>query len=139
MEAKMKLVLALALAGVAVGCATGAEEPAALSAELQSELDQALAGRTAGAPVMCVRQPDLRGNRSIGESVILFEGIGDTIWVNRPPGGCPTLRPGRALVTRTPSTQLCRGDIVNVVDTVSRFEHGGCGLGEFVPWRRTPG
>ena len=130
----MKHILVLALVGLAAG-AVAADEPQMLQRD-QERLDRMLAGRTAGTPVSCVRQRDLRGNRSFGESVITFEGVGDTIWVNRPPGGCPTLGPSRALVTRTTSTQLCRGDIVNVVDTVSRFEHGGCGLGEFVPWRR---
>ena len=67
----MKPVLMLALAGL-VG-ASSAPEPAALSEEAQGRLDRALAGRTAEPAVSCVSQRLLRNNRSIGESVILFE------------------------------------------------------------------
>ena len=67
---------------------------------------------------------------------MLFEGPGNVLWVNRPPGGCPTLAFGRAFRTRTPSSQLCRGDIVTVFDPVSGAEFAGCSLGDFVPYRR---
>jgi hypothetical protein len=84
-----------------------------------------------------VSQRDLRGNRSVGEDVILFDGRSrDVVYVNRPAGGCPELNSGRAIVTRTTSNQLCRGDIAVVFDTQSGMEFGGCGLGEFTPYRR---
>jgi hypothetical protein len=134
-EAKMKHVVLIALAGIALG-GLAADETAPLSAETQAELDQRLAGRTAGPAVNCVRKPDVLGTRSIGDEVLLFETRGGILWVNRPPGGCPGLDSGRTLVSIAPSTQFCRGDIVNVVDPVGGFSYGGCGLGEFVPWRR---
>jgi hypothetical protein len=56
--------------------------------------------------------------------------------VNRPPGGCPELKFSRALITRTTSNQLCRGDIATVFDTVSGIQFGSCGLGDFTPYRR---
>ncbi len=96
----------------------------------------ALAGRSEGPAVSCINQRGLRGNRSLGEGVILFEGRGDTLYVNRPAAGCPVLDFGRALVTRTTSTQLCRGDIATVVDPISGFSHGSCALGDFTPYRR---
>lgn len=130
----MKHVLVIALVALAAG-ATAADEPQ-MSQRDQERLDRVLAGRTAGTSVSCVRQPDLRGNQSFGESVIMFEGRGDIVWINRPAGGCPTMNMGRSLVTRTTTTQLCRGDIVSVVDPVSGVQFGGCGLGDFVPYRR---
>ena len=75
---------------------------------------------------------------TIGDQAILFEGTGDTLYLNRPAGGCSGLAEGRALVVRTTISQLCRGDIVTVLDPVSGVEYGGCGLGDFVPYRRTP-
>ena len=131
----MKPVLMLALAGLFA--AGSAPEPAPLSEEAQSCLDRALEGRTAEPAVSCVSQRLLRNNRSIGESVILFEANDGRLYVNRPPAGCPSLDRGRSLATVTPMSQLCEGDIVTIFDPVSRFEVGSCPLGEFVPWRRT--
>ena len=132
----MKLFLTLAAAGLAAGCMT--QEPVELSAETEAELAAELAGRTAGEPVACVSQRDLRGNRSIGEGVILFDAIGSTVYVNRPPAGCPSLEAHRAISVRTTSTRLCRGDLARVFDPTSGVEYGGCSLGDFVPYRRTP-
>ena len=131
----MKPLILLLLAGLATGCV--ADEPVELSPAARSRLDEAVAGRTAGPPLACVPQRELRGNRSLGEDVILFEGPGDTVYVNRPSGGCARLDIGRALVTRTISSQLCRGDIATVVDPVNGIEWGACTLGDFVPYRRT--
>ncbi|MDQ8756992.1 hypothetical protein RCO27_12210 [Sphingosinicella sp. LHD-64] len=129
----MKTIATLGLALLAVGSA-GAE-----GGQSSPEVDkaaEALAGRTAGTPVSCVNLRDLRGNRSIGDGAILFEGAGNIAYVNRPAGGCPDLGAGRTLVTRTPSGQLCRGDIARVVDLTSGVEYGSCGLGDFVPYSR---
>jgi hypothetical protein len=86
---------------------------------------------------MCVSSRDLAGNRSAGEGAIIFSGRSrNMIYVNRPVAGCPEIRPGLALKTRSPSTQLCAGDIVEVFDPVTGFGFGSCGLGEFTPYRR---
>jgi hypothetical protein len=129
----MKTIVTLGLACLAAGC-TG--EGGVQSSRAADSTADALAGRTAGAPVGCVNLRDLRGNRSIGDGAILFEGPGGLVYVNRPAGGCPDLNSGRTLVTRTPSGRLCSGDIATVVDPVSRVNYGSCGLGEFVPYRR---
>jgi hypothetical protein len=128
-----------AAAAAALGACT-AEPPVAATghgAAASVSLAAALEGRSAGAPQRCVPRRDLRGNRSVGEGAILFDGVGGTLWVNRPPAGCPDIRPGRALVVRSSQTQLCEGDIAVVVDPVSNTEFGACGLGSFEPWRRT--
>jgi len=130
----MKRILGISLLAVAAACAPVA--PVEMSALEQSNLTQALAGRSAGPAVSCVSQRSLRGNRSFGEGAILFEGTGGTVYVNRPPAGCPNLNLGRALVFRTTGTQLCSGDIATVIDTSSGFSSGGCSLGDFTPYRR---
>jgi hypothetical protein len=134
----MKNLAVLSLAALAAACTgTAGDAPSEMSAVAQSRLTEELRGRVAGPPVSCVSQRDLRGNRSIGEDVILFDGRSrDVVYVNRPAGGCPELNSGRAIVTRTTSNQLCRGDIAVVFDTQSGMEFGGCGLGEFTPYRR---
>ena len=130
----MKHLVTLALAGLVAGCM--AQQPVELTADAQAELARELDGRVAGDPVSCLNQRDIRGNRSVGEAVLLFDGPGDLVYVNRPPGGCPSLDHGRALSTRTMGTRLCRGDLARVFDPTSGIEYGGCSLGDFVPYRR---
>ena len=128
---KTVLLPLLALAGA---CAPAA--PLELSGAEQAELNQALTGYAAVGTQDCVNQRDIRGNRSVGEGVILFEGNANRLYVNRPAGGCPDLRGTRTLATRTSSTQLCRGDIAQVVDLPSGMSYGGCGLGSFNVYER---
>ena len=130
----MKASVPILIAALAGGCAV--QEPAASSEAARSRLAEALAGRSAGEPVACVSQVGLRNYRAIGEGALLFDGPGGVVYVNRPAGGCPGLEFGRTIRTRTPSSQLCSGDIVTAFDPVSGAEFGGCGLGEFVPYRR---
>jgi hypothetical protein len=124
----------LALAVPSAGCVYA--EGADISAPAPAGLAEALAGRTARPAVSCVPLRELGGNRSVGEESILFGGNARRIWLNRLPAGCPGLEPGRALMVRTVTGQLCRGDIVTVFDPLSGTEFGGCGLGDFTPWDR---
>ena len=132
-----RLILPLGLALVA-GCAPNDRADTRMADADRASLAAALEGfEQSGPPVSCVNQRDLQGNRSAGEGAIIFRGpTSRTLWVNRPAGGCPSLDLGRTLVTRTSSTQLCRGDIARVVDLTSGTEYGGCGLGDFTPYRR---
>src|SRR3712207_4387379 len=108
----MKTHALFPLLALCAGCTAGGEAPAEMSATAQSRLAEELRGYTAGPTLSCVSQRDLRGNRSVGEGAILFNGrTRSTIYVNRPPAGCPELDTSRALITRTTGTQLCSGDI----------------------------
>jgi hypothetical protein len=131
----MRHLILLAAACLAAGCTT--DEPVEMAANDEAKLAAQLRGyEPAGPPVSCVNMRNLQGNRSAGEGAIVFDGINGRKWVNRPAGGCPSLEFGRALRTRTSSAQLCRGDIATVFDPVARIEYGGCGLGDFEPYRR---
>ena len=132
----MKQALIIILAGLVAGCTTG--EAAEVARESDAQVDEALAGRVAGDPQACVEMRRIRGSRSFGDDAILFEGsTRDVVYLNRPAGGCTGLGMGRSFRTRTISSSLCRGDIVTAFDPVSGAEFGGCGLGDFVPYRRT--
>ena len=136
----MKKIVFLTCLGLAAGAAGGCtmNEPADPDrGDTQAQLSRALAGyEPDGPPVSCVQMRQLGGNKSAGDAIIFSENVGSRIWVNRPAGGCPDLNFGRALVTRTTQTQLCRGDIATVLDPVSGSTYGGCGLGDFQPYRR---
>jgi hypothetical protein len=118
------------------GCMVAPPAMGPLPPEAQARLDAELAGRTAaGPPRDCVRQQELRGHRSPAPGVIVWDGAGDTIYVNRAPN-CPQLRPHMALRTRTTGTNLCAGDLAVVFDPVSGIETGACALGRFQAYSR---
>jgi hypothetical protein len=131
----MKMLSVPLLALATASCAP--HEPVAMTPAQQSAFDAAIAGRAAQQPQSCVAQRLLRDNRSYGEGVILFEGNGPgSVYVNRPDPGCPELTQNTTLVTRGPTDQLCRGDLVTVVDSSSQIRLGHCTLGDFVEYRR---
>jgi hypothetical protein len=135
----MRNIVILAGAALAVAACTMSEPTEADRTAREAAISTALRDyEPAGPPVTCVQMRQLAGNKSAGDAII-FEGTTrERLWVNRPAGGCPDLR-DHALVTRTSSDQLCRGDIATVLDPVSRVTYGGCGLGDFQPYRRRAG
>lgn len=135
----MSKFIALAALALMTGCtAASADQRAQMRADSEAKLAAELRGyEQSGPPVSCVNQRDLGGNKSAGDDAIIFDGRNSNmLYVNRPSGGCPELQFGRALVTRTSISQLCRGDIAEVFDPVSRTTFGGCGLGDFTPYKR---
>jgi len=124
---------------VLLGCTTEGQEEARAAADAQAQagLTAALAGYSAGETSNCVNARDLQGNRSFGEQAILFDGTGGRLYLNRP-NNCPTLGAGRTLRVRIDSTRLCSGDMADVVDLSSGVNYGGCALGDFTQYRRTP-
>ena len=140
----MKTMMVLLVVVLAVAPTHGGPQGKQTRAETQAAADEArltaaLNGMTAGPTQDCVNENELRGNESYGRRVVLFHGpTDDVVYVNRPPAGCPIIDAGRALKVRTPSARLCRGDVLTVFESVSGMEVGGCALGAFTPYRRTP-
>ena len=102
---------------------------AALAAEL--------AGLVPGEPTSCLPAP--------GRSQLSSKGYGATIIYSASPtlkyrndttGGCERLARGDTLVTITPQTRVCRGDIATVLDRNSRFNVGSCSFGDFTRYER---
>lgn len=114
------------------GCTT---EAFRTSGDGPARLAQELRGRLASASQTCVNQHHLRANRSVGPNVLIFEGPGTTIYVNRTKPGCPNINFGRALVRSSPSFRLCEGDYLDVIDPSTGGSHGSCQLGPFTAYR----
>lgn len=134
---KISALVAVGTVAMLAGCTMDDRPSAATQAEAvraQAQLAEELRGRQAGTPQACVSLTQLRGSRGIGPDVVLFEGVGGRVYVNRPAGGC-RVRTGETLVTRTPTGRLCSGDIAQVVD-MPTGPVGSCTLGEFVPYER---
>ena len=125
-------------AALLAGCAMSDPTDMSSGESGYTNLAAALDGyEQSGPPVSCVNRRFLGSNRPAGEGAIIFEGATrGRLWVNRPRAGCPSLNFNRTLITNSPSSQLCSGDIAQVVDLGSQVQHGACALGEFTPYRR---
>lgn len=104
--------------------------------DADAELREALAGRVAGKPVDCIPLTNVTGNTIVTGRAIIYR-IGSRLYVNEPrDGGAKQLHRDDILVTRTISTNLCRLDVVRLLDRTSRIPHGFVSLGQFVPYTK---
>lgn len=129
------LMLTLAL-GVAACAETPKQTAARIGAEdkTRAKLDRELAGLVPGAPQGCLSTYERRDMKAFGDTLV-YRGAGRTRWVTQTTG-CRGVGGDSILVTRTPTGQLCRGDIATTVDRTSGFQTGGCSYGDFTPYRR---
>lgn len=128
------LIFATAAIGLAA-CATAMSQPEQRSVKAQATYDKLLAGKTAGRPAKCLPLQRSNDMQVIDDDTILYRD-GRTTYVNKPLGSCNLLSRGSyALVTRSSGSQLCRGDIANVVDASTGVTVGSCALGDFVPYK----
>lgn len=127
--------LLLIVASASACAASAMTEPR--SAKAETRLASELQGKIAGPSVSCL--PPFRTNDMIviDDDTILFREGRNRVWRNDPPGGCsPMGGPGYTLVFRSIGSQMCRGDIVRIVDLGSGIGAGSCSLGDFVPYVR---
>jgi len=125
---------------VAAGCAPTVAETARRQdrAAVQSaKLDKALAGLTPGPAENCLSGIDRRRARTTTfGSTLVFRISRDKVFRNDMNGNCTSGTFDPIIVTRTPSTSLCRGDIAQLIDRTSRFPVGSCSYGDFIPYTR---
>jgi hypothetical protein len=104
----------------------------------EEQLAKLLEGRTAGKPVSCINL----GMSSSSSDSMKIPGLamayrqGSTWYVNRFQGDCKSLSDDTIVVTRTPSSQLCRGDIADLVSAAARMPVGACIFDDFVPYTK---
>jgi hypothetical protein len=138
----MRHAILLAAAAIGVTLLVAAEGAALVPAsEIPATpspaVAKALEGRTAGVPVSCVNLRQMRTTRIIDETAVIYEESRSRWFVNFPQGGnCPNMTRDRAIATRTPSNQLCSGDLIRVFDQQTPIQYGSCSLGKFVPYTR---
>jgi hypothetical protein len=103
----------------------------------EAKLAQALQGLSAGKPLKCLKLRNARSSIIDGTAVI-FESSG-ALFVNRPLAGAESLSASNALLIKSLTGEICRGEGIRLFDNNSRVETGLIFLGEFVPYRRNPG
>ncbi|MGN6156191.1 MAG: hypothetical protein ACTHN4_10740 [Sphingomicrobium sp.] len=137
----MRSVVPFILMAALAGCAAPSPQASAMAqAKAQAKLNQLLAGKVPGHPQACLASYRANDMIVVDDYTIAFRDGTNRVWINKPAGGCNLLSAGPyALVTRnTGGMGLCRGDIAQVVDTLSRSQVGSCVLNDFVPYM-TPG
>lgn len=126
------LPLMLAITASANAGTSWKEKRATRNAE---RLERALAGKTPGKPLHCISLRDAEGPESVGDSTLLFRVSRTLVYRNETRGSCGRIGNGAALVTRTWSGQLCRGDIAHATDLRHGFIEGSCAMGDFIPYK----
>lgn len=130
----MRSLFILPLVALAASTATSArnDPPGTRSA---AALEKKLAGRIAGEPRRCLPTWDAQ-IMNVHDGVVLFRRNSRVIYKNDM-DGCRILREDDILQTWLFGTsQLCDGDIVQIIDRTSRFGKGACVFGPFVPYSR---
>ncbi|MBB5684358.1 DUF6491 family protein [Sphingobium boeckii] len=133
----MRMFLPIMASLLVSACADVPPSPAAQARidREEAKLAKALAGKVPGKPVSCITLRNVDSMQVYGERTLIYRINSKLSYRNDPYGGCPGLTNSRTLITRTPTGQLCRGDIARVADLVAGFETGSCALGDFVPYR----
>lgn len=129
--------IALIVAGAALASCSTAPQPTMRSAQAQAEYNQLIEGKVAGAATDCLPTFDSRDMRAIDDQTAVFRGAGSKkVYVMHFNGSCNNLgNAGYALVTKQyGSTNMCRGDIAQMVQTSTGMTVGSCVIGSFVPY-----
>ena len=131
----MRLFPLIAGAGLIVAASATAARPEPINAKSEAKLAKILEDRTAGKPVTCLTLRSISSTEVLDGTAIVYH-VGNTIYVNRPDGGQSALDTNDIMVTDTHSSQLCRIDVVRLVDRVAWFPTGFVSLGDFVPYTK---
>lgn len=136
---KMMFLLPL-FAAACTATAADRERMTADADQTQVKLDKVLAGYApnAAASGSCLHTSFYHGSQSTQAygRTLLFKVSPNLIFRTETSGGCERVGDDAYLVTSTPSTELCRGDIARAIDRSSRFETGGCSFGDFQAYRK---
>ena len=134
----MRTIIPLTVMAILAGCSVGPPPaPVALDAKQQARMAQLLGGKVAGAPQSCLPNWRTHNMTAIDDSTLIFQESPGRVWVQKPQNPCNLVSMGPyALVTRTTTGMLCRGDIAQVVDPLSGSNVGSCVMGDFVPYVR---
>lgn len=134
----MRSIIPITMMAMLAGCTVGPPPaPVALDAKQQSRMAQLLGGKVAGTPQSCLPNWRTHNMVAVSDDTLIFQESPGRVWLQRPQNPCNLVSMGPyALVTRGTTGMLCRGDIGQVVDTLSGSSAGSCVMGDFVPYVR---
>ncbi|RJF93582.1 DUF6491 family protein [Sphingomonas cavernae] len=138
----MRFLIPLIAVAALSGCmSANSPEVQAARAEADARADaaltKALKGKVqSGAPTSCITLSQARSSTTIRDRAVVYEMNAGLAYVNEFQNGCTGLNDTNAIITRTTTSQLCRGDIATVRDLVAGFDMGSCIFGDFIPYRK---
>lgn len=98
-----------------------------------AELAKALEGKIAEKPRVCIPLDEARAAKTYNDA-ITYRVSRRLTYVNSAKG-CNAFDPDPILITDLRGSQLCRGDIVQIVSRVGGLFGPVCILGDFTPYR----
>jgi hypothetical protein len=128
----IRIVLPMALL---TGCATTSQTAQGPDPKLTAALD----GKVAGKSQSCIPLDEASGNE-IFRDAILYRTGRNKYWLADAPG-CGSARGANdyILVQNVFGSQLCRGDLIRLVDRTSGFQGGACSVRSFTPYAKPKG
>ena len=124
----MRALIPIAAAALIAGCSRPVMPPGSGFAE-------AVAGRVAGAPQICIPVTPAENLHAVDAQTIAY-GFGRTIFINRLASPCPGLgETNTIIVEANPGNRYCRGDRVRGLETGAIIPGPSCNLGDWVPYR----
>lgn len=131
---------ALLAAPVALTIAGCAPQPVAVASvtegQLSSQAARLLKGKVAGEPVSCLSAFQADRPVSLSNGGVAYRVSSSLAYVQDFGGQCAgVLDDNSFLVRRSTMTQLCSGDIAEVISRPDNFPVGSCVYSDFVPYR----
>lgn len=133
--------ISLLIAGtILASCTTGPPVPdqAMRSPSGERAYQMLIAGKVAGAPIACLPTYNQNDLSIIDGRNVAFRVGTRTAYLVRLTPGCEQLGAGSyALISRQfGGSQLCRGDIQQVMDLMNHITVGSCTVADIVPYTR---
>jgi hypothetical protein len=140
-EVKMRRISLLITGSILASCTAvpPSPDPALRNPSGERAYQSLIAGKVPGRPLSCL--PNYNSNNMTvidGRNIVFSVGM-RTVYLVRLTAGCDLLSGGGpyALLSRQFGGQgTCRGDIQQVVDTLSRTNVGSCTVAEIIPYTR---
>lgn len=122
----IRIILPLVLLA---GCATPSQTAQGPDLKLQA----ALAGKVAGTPQSCIRLDQASGSEVYRDAILYRAGRNRYFLADAP--GCGSGKSfDSILVQNVFGSQLCRGDIIRIVERTGGFTSASCAIGGFTPY-----
>jgi hypothetical protein len=125
----LRMILPLALLS---GCATTTETAQGPDPKLTAALE----GKVAGKPRDCISLNEANGNEIFRDAILYRAGRNKYFLADAP--GCGSARGSNdyILVQNVFGSQLCRGDLIRLVERTGGFTAGACSIRGFTPYTK---
>ncbi|WP_425409095.1 hypothetical protein [Hyphococcus sp.] len=124
------LITKLSCAGIAAALATTSAGAFFLERESDRAKEMLSQYERTGETVSCLSLRRVDDTDAVDDFTLLVEARGGDLYLNELNGRCIGLEREQRYVRKSTQAQMCRGDIIQVVDN-SGISFGSCGLGEF--------